>query len=394
MKQMKAMLLLAIFTFCVIPASAMPGVYENLSNNEIDTLSHFYQNNTEFVYVFNQSCEIQKDYPFFSYTLALKCHRQVIKKDILNQIQREGKEQTIKNLNESLRKEINDLGSEIYQLNNSERTFSANEWLSLSSDELSKSAQKLREAQEYLGRGNADNAVDSLVGSSFDLYKAKIYLNVAKEESYSQSKIDAEEFKTLEKGIAQKWISDAENKIQELKTAEVGEFNGGLPQDYLNISKKYYSEENYYLSTMHAASSIALVKIELSNETEITNQSVIITKAKEELTVSKNSFENITATQGIDSPITELHLEMAGVYLEEADKNDSASVYPLAVDSIRNSIIAREQTRAVSELLANISEPADPLTISEDTQKVSSGIMDSGGKLLKIVSKKFTQYFF
>ena len=85
---------------------------------------------------------------------------------------------------------------------------------------------------------------------------------------------------------------------------------------------------------------------------------------------------------------------MAGVYLEEADKNDSASVYPLAVDSIRNSIIAREQTRAVSELLANISEPADPLTISEDTQKVSSGIMDSGGKLLKIVSKKFTQYFF
>lgn len=145
---------------------------------------------------------------------------------------------------------------------------------------------------------------------------------------------------------------------------------------------------------MHAASSIALVKIELSNETEITNQSVIITKAKEELTVSKNSFENITATQGIDSPITELHLEMAGVYLEEADKNDSASVYPLAVDSIRNSIIAREQTRAVSELLANISEPADPLTISEDTQKVSSGIMDSGGKLLKIVSKKFTQYFF
>jgi hypothetical protein len=60
MKQMKLMLLLVTFVFSIIPTNAIPGVYENLSNNEINTLSHFYQNNnnTELVYIFNQSREI------------------------------------------------------------------------------------------------------------------------------------------------------------------------------------------------------------------------------------------------------------------------------------------------------------------------------------------------
>jgi len=157
------------------------------------------------------------------------------------------------------------------------------------------------------------------------------------------------------------------------------------------MSKIYYSEGNYYLSTMHSAASIALIKMELSNDVEMTNQSVTI--AKEELQLSKDYFENVTATQKVNAPITELYLEMAGVYFEEAEQNDSASIYPLAVDSIRNSMIAKEQTKAISELLTGISEQADPLTTSIATKNVSIGMMDSMGELLKTVSNKFLNIF-
>jgi hypothetical protein len=40
-----------------------------------------------------------------------------------------------------------------------------------------------------------------LVESSFDLYKAQTYLKVAKEESNSQPKVDAEKFRMLEKTL-------------------------------------------------------------------------------------------------------------------------------------------------------------------------------------------------
>lgn len=393
---MLLILFLMSFIFWVIPANAMLGVYENISNNEINNLSHFYQNNnnTELIPVYNQSCEIQKNYPFFSYTLALKCHRQVIKKDILNQIQYEGEEKAITNLNEFLQKETKNLESQIYSLNNSKQTISSNEWLSLSSYELSNSVQKLQDAQEYPEKKDINKTIGNLTESSYHLYKAQTYLKVAQDESNSQPKVDAKEFKIFEKGIAQKWIEDAENKIKELNTARVNEYNGNLPQNYLNTSKEYYSKENYYLSTMYSAGSIALVKMELDDNIKTTNNSFIITKANEELQISRKQFENVSSAKKIDAPITELHLEMAGLYLEESSKSDSTDVYPLAIESIRNSVIAREQTKVISELSTSTSEQTDPLTTPVVTTKVSSGTIDSVDELLKTMSNRVSQYFY
>ena len=61
------------------PAASEQNVFHELSSNEISNLSSFYQNNSDFPFyqLYIQSNEYNSEYPFYSYNLALKCHRAI-----------------------------------------------------------------------------------------------------------------------------------------------------------------------------------------------------------------------------------------------------------------------------------------------------------------------------
>jgi hypothetical protein len=337
----------------VTPVTCLENVYQELASEEILSLSSHYQENSTFPLqsFYDKSNEYKSDHPFYSYNLALKCRRMVMKTTMNNMI---STKRTSNNKNGNL-------------------TFQSMEWLSLAERDYQESKQYYSIFQNDSNNSNFNTTLDALVKMDFAIYKTRNLLNVAEERNKLYPNISNTQLSSGGEKVAFERIEMADESVSTLSKLEEREDLVKYCEDHLDIAKKYYSHENYYMATMTAAEIKALTDYGIKNEKFDTSQDAII-YAENQLENANSSLKSLRDNNNIDAPIAMLHLETAQIRTEEAKNADSINSNPLADSAIRNSLIAKEQAYAILEYKEAI-ENTDKASEKTDAERIPIGTL-------------------
>lgn len=151
-------------------------------------------------------------------------------------------------------------------------------------------------------------------------------------------------------------MKDANDKISLLTEDDKRNDIKKMAGNSFNESKQQKLNENYYLSLMNAAESVALAEYGL-NYQKYTNYRDALTKSEKDFETANNLFIKTYQNFDVDLPFAELHLEMAKLRLEEAKNAKKINIIPLADIAIRETLIAQEQLKATLDLRNAIDNP-------------------------------------
>ena len=346
----RRILYLAIFALMLTtPATSQENVFHELSSEEISDLSQFYQDNSTVPLhkYYSQSNEYKSEYPIYSYNLALKCRRIVLKMNTDNMVSTNGTETVINYMFDQIEKDNNEIQKEIFILKKGNSSFAGMEWLSLAERDFHESEYYLSISQDHYDDSNT--TLDALTKSNFAIYKTRNLLNLAESKNKFSPEINSIQITTEGEKVASKWIQMAYDSLSLLTESGKKRDIITYSEDNLDVAKQYYSEENYYLAAMKAAEVKALAEFEIKDEKFATSEDAIL-YADNQMEHTSKSLSILHNDQEIDAPIATLHFETAKIRLEESKSKDSTSSIPLADTSIRNSLIAKEQANAVLDL--------------------------------------------
>lgn len=364
----------------IVPAASEENVFYNLSSKEISELSFYYQNNStlplnEF---YTQSYEYNTEYPFYTYSLALKCRRIVMKMDMNDMASIHGTKIVIDDTFDEIENKHNEIVEQLAGLNENNLSFSGMEWLSLAENEFEESRHYLSISQENYDNKNFNGTLETLTKSNFAIYKAENLLNIAKLKNNESSKIN--HIQRTEDGdkTASKWIQVADEQIKIFSDSGNRKDILTSSEKILETAKQHYSAERYYLATMNAAEAKALADFGINYKNVVDHEDAI-RSAERQMENTNESLSILFSNPEIDAPILVLHFEMAKIRLEEAKIKDSTSSIPLADTSIRNSLIAKEQANAVVDL-KNTIETID-ISSQSASEQIPLGISPLVGAL-------------
>ncbi|WP_129596310.1 hypothetical protein [Methanohalophilus profundi] len=361
----KLLCLLVIVIISIIPAASEENIFYDLSSKEISELSFYYQNNSTFPLneFYTQSSEYSSEYPFYSYNLALKCHRIIMKMDMYGMASDHGTKIVIDDTFDEIESKNNEIDEQLADLNENNLSFSGMEWLSLAENEIEESRHYFSISQEHYDNGNFNDTLETLIKSNFAIYKAENLLNVAKYKNNESSKIN--HIQRIEGGeeIASKWIQVADEQIKILSEAGNRKDILASSENILETAKQHYSAERYYLATMNAAEAKALADFGIDYK-KVVGHKEAIRSAEKQMENTNASLSSLFGNPEIDAPIIVLHFESAKIRLKESRIKNSTSSIPLADISIRNALIAKEQANAIVEL-KNTIEAIDTSSQSE-----------------------------
>jgi hypothetical protein len=331
------------------PAASEQNIFNELSSNEISSLSSFYQNNSNFslYQLYVQSKEYNPEYPFYSYNLALKCQRAILKNSTDKMVAINGTNTVISYMFDKIKNDNNELQEELINFKTNDLSFSGMEWASLAERDFNESKYYLSVSQEYYNNSDFNNTLDSLSKSNFAIYKTRNLLKVAKSKNNYSPKINNIQIIMEEKKVASEWIQTAIVQTSQLNNSNKRSDILELAQSSLNDSEEYYSDENYYLAIMSAAETKALIEFGLE---EGTSANDTLSKAEKQLMATNESLNEIINDSNIDFPLVELNFETAKMRLNEAKNKDAIDAIPLEDASIRYSLIAKEQAKGVLAL--------------------------------------------
>lgn len=374
MTNYKLLYLLVITIMFISPAASDENIFYDLSSKEISELSYYYQNNStiplhEF-YV--QSYEFNKKYPFYSYNLALKCRRLVMKMNMNDMISAHGTKIVIDDTFNEIENENNEIYKELSGLNEINLSFSGMEWFSLAEKELEESKHYFSISQEYYDNENFNDTLETLTKSNFATYKAKNLLNIAKIKDNEFSKINQIQITEGGEKTSSKLIQVADKQISILNETEKRKDILTSSENILETAKQHYSEKRYYLAIMSAAEAKALADFGIDC-TNVVDHKDAIRRAENQMENVNESLSILFSNSEIDAPIIVLHFETAKIRLEESKMKDSTSSIPLADISIRNALIAKEQANAVLEL-KNAIETTD-ISSQSESEQIPLGIL-------------------
>lgn len=380
----KLLYLLVITIMLIAPAASEENIFYDLSSKEISELSFYYQNNStiplhEF---YAQSYEYNTEYPFYSYNLALKCRRLVMKMNMNDMISAHGTKIVIDDTFNKIENENNEIYEELLGLNENNLSFSGMEWFSLAERELEESRHYFSISQEYYDDENFNDTLETLTKSNFAIYKAENLLNVAKLKNNESSKINHIQITEGGEKTASKWIQITDEQISIL--SESGNRKDILisSENILETAKQHYSEERYYLAIMNAAEAKALADFGIDYK-NVEDHEDAIRSAEKQMENINESLSILFSNPEIDAPIIVLHFETAKIRLEESKIKDSTSSIPLADTSIRNALIAKEQANAVLEL-KNTIEKID-ISSQSESEQIPLGISPLIGALAILI---------
>ncbi len=344
----------------IFPALAEQNAFNELAINELNELSAFYQNNKSApaLSIYNESKELSIEYPFYSYTLALKCRKAILQKNTNDLAAVMGVTTIIGNLTKEVQVGLNELQNEKSSIEQNNRGFESEEWLSLADRELNESEKYLGASQKSYSIGNYNETLIYLTKSDFALYKAEKLLNIAKNRNNTSSmKYDLRSNKDGEE-IASNWMKNASDKISLLAKSGNRKDIHKLSINAINESKQYSSDENYYLSVMSVAEGEALAEFGLGYK-KYSNHMEALSKSEKQVEEVNNSLKEIYKNYEIDIPLANLHLEMAKIHLNEAKNTKEINIIPLADMAIREALIAKKQIKAATDLKKAIEYPVD-----------------------------------
>lgn len=365
----KLLYLLVIANMLIVPAASEENVFYDLSSKEISELSFYYQNNSTFPLneFYAQSYEYNTEYPFYSYNLALKCRRIVMRMDMNDMASAHGTKIVIDDTFDEIERKNNEIVEQLAGLNENNLSFSGMEWLSLAENEFEESRHYFSISQENYDNKNFNDTLKTLTKSNFAIYKAESLLNVAKLKNNESSKINYPQRTEGGEKAVSKWIQDADEQIAILSQSGKRKDIVASSEEALEIAKQQYSDENYYLSVMNAAEAKALADFGIDYEDFVDHENAIL-RAEKQMEKTNESLSVLFNNHEIDAPIAILHFETAKIRLEESNTKNSTSSIPLADISIRNSLIAKEQANAVLDLKDAIENTVESSQKSEYEQ--------------------------
>ena len=357
-----------IITMLAAPAASEQNVFHELSSNEISSLSSFYQNNPNFslYQLYVQSNECNLEYPFYSYNLALKCHRAILKNNTDKMTTINGTNTVINYMFNRTKNDNDELQEELTSLETNSLSYPGMEWASLAERDLNESKYYLSISQKYYNDSNFNDTLDALSKSDFAIYKTKSLLKVAKSRNNSSPQMNNLHITMAEKKVASEWIHAATVQVSQLNNSNEVNDTLKLAQSSLNDSNEYYSNKNYYLAIMSAAETKALVEFSLRDGTSTNNT---LSKAEKQFIDTNESLNEIINDPNIDFPLVELNFEMAKIRLNEAKSKDAIDAIPLADASIRYLLIAEEQANGVLALKKTIDD-SEKSTQSSDLKQM------------------------
>ncbi len=298
-------------------------------------------------------------YPFYSYTLSLKCRRAILQKNINDLADIKGVDVTISNLTKKVQERLERVQDEISKLQQNKTSFPCMEWISLIDNALKESENYFEASQNSYREENYNVTLVYLTKSDFLLYKANNLLKVAKNRNNLSLRRNYSEMTKEGEKVAFSWINTADDKISLIENLkDIREDIIVIARDVLNESKQYYSEGNYYLSLMSAAEAKALAEFVLNYEKYEKYEKALV-RAEKCVEGAKDSMKEIHEDTDIDAPIAELHLEMAELHFEEAKNAKTMSAIPLADIAIQEAQTAEEQVKAVVDLKNAIENPSE-----------------------------------
>jgi hypothetical protein len=352
----------------IVPAASEENIFYDLSSKEISELSFYYQNNSTFPLneFYAQSYEYNTEYPFYSYNLALKCRRIVMKMDMNDMASAHGTKIVIDDTFDEIESKNNEIVEQLAGLNENNLSFSGMEWLSLAENEFEESRHYFSISQENYDNENFNDTLETLTKSNFAVYKAENLLNVAKLKNNESSKINHIQRTEGGEKTASKWIQVADEQIKILSESGNRKDILASSENILETAKQHYSAERYYLATMNAAEAKALADFGINYKSVVDHEEAI-RSAEKQMENTNASLSSLFGNPEIDAPIIVLHFESAKIRLEESRIKDSTSSIPLADMSIRNALIAKEQANAIVEL-KNTIEAIDTSSQSEPEQ--------------------------
>lgn len=345
----KMLYITIIIVMLATPGASKENVFYELSSNETASLSSFYQNDSNFPFyqLYVQSNKYNSEYPFYSYNLALKCHRAILKNSTDEMTSINGTNTVINYMFNKVKNDNDELQEELINIKTNDLSYSAMEWSSLAERELNESKYYFSNSQKYYNDSKFNDTLDALSKSDFANYKTRNLLKVAKNRNNSSLQVNNLQITTGEKRVASEWIQASMVQIEQLNNSNEVNNNLKLAQTSLNDSKKYYSNGNYYLAIMSAAEAKALVEFYLKDGVYTNNT---LSKAEEQFMDTNKSLNAIIDDPNIDFPLVELNFEMEKIRLNEAKSKDAIDVIPLADSSIRYGLIAKEQAKGVLAL--------------------------------------------
>ena len=340
--------------------SAEQNVFFDLSAKELSELSTFYENESNILAnIYNQAKECSAKYPFYSYTLSLKCRRAILQKNINDLADIKGVDVTISNLTKKIQERLERVQDEISKLQQNKTSFPCMEWISLIDNALKESENYFEASQNSYREENYNATLVYLTKSDFLLYKANNLLKVAKNRNNLSLRRNYSQMTKEGEKVAFSWINTADDKISLVENLkDIREDIIVIARDVLNESKQYYSEGNYYLSLMSAAEAKALAEFVLNYEKYEKYEKALV-QAEKCVEGAKDSMKEIHEDTDIDAPIAELHLEMAELHFEEAKNAKTMSAIPLADIAIQEAQTAEEQVKAVVDLKNAIENPSE-----------------------------------
>lgn len=360
------------------PAASEQNIFHELSSNEISSLSSFYQNNSNFsfyqLYVQSKTCD--SEYPFYSYNLALKCQRAILKNSTDKMAAINGTNTVVNYMFNRIKNDNNELQEELINLKTNDLSFSGMEWASLAERDFNESKYYLSVSQEFYNNSNFNNTLDALSKSNFAIYKTRNLLKAAKNRNNSSPQVNNLQITMGGKKVASEWIQAAIVQTSQLNNSNKGSDILELAQSSLNDSKEYYSDGNYYLAIMSAAETKALIEFGLEEETSADDT---LSKAEKQFVDTNESLNAIINDSNIDFPLVELNFEIAKIRLNEAKSKDTIDAIPLEDASIRYALIAKEQANGVLALKKAIddSEKSTQKSGLEQTFFSFSGFLNS-----------------
>jgi len=363
--KIKYTLILIVLMFLFLPEyfmliSAEQNVFFDLSAKELSELSTFYENESNILAnIYNQAKECGAKYPFYSYTLSLKCRRAILQKNINDLADIKGVDVTISNLTKKVQERLERVQDEISKLQQNKTSFPCMEWISLIDNALKESENYFEASQNSYREENYNATLVYLTKSDFLLYKANNLLKVAKNRNNLSLRRNYSQMTKEGEKVAFSWINTADDKISLVENLkDIREDIIVIARDVLNESKQYYSEGNYYLSLMSAAEAKALAEFVLNYEKYEKYEKALV-RAEKCVEGAKDSMKEIHEDTDIDAPIAELHLEMAELHFEEAKNAKTMSAIPLADIAIQEAQTAEEQVKAVVDLKNAIENPSE-----------------------------------
>lgn len=379
----EASLLLSLSIIIMISTSTAlteKSIFNELSQNQLSELSDFYQKNpnaTAFK-IYNQSKELSIKYPFYSYSLALKCSEAILEKNINDLAIAKGINTTIENLTETIGKGIDQHQEEVFRFRQNSKSFASEEWLSLAEKDLNLSRTFFNASQTSYNQENYNATLAYLAKSNFSLYSSNKLLKIAEYRNDTSSIYDMQNDKNLEK-ITISWIENAKNEISLLEGAEKRKDILKIAKGAFNDSNRYYSNENHYLSLMSAAEAYALAGFGLGYE-KYAGSTEAMKKSEKQIGIAENSLAEIYEKYDVDAPLAEMHLEMARIRLEDAKNSGEINVIPLSDMAINEAMIAEKQTKAVMDFM-NAQNPVESVQ-SPQVMQTPFGIMPMIGIII------------